>query len=137
MEFRPIGHVRNDIEGQSDLEGREEKLSVIELLPEYVDGLYRIEWHSEVEILFHLDRSQGYEMVIRPRNDPANPEVGVFATRSPNRPNGIAVTRVKVIEHSGNRLVVKGLDAFNGTPVIDIKCVSWPPANMPKGMNKD
>jgi len=133
MEFRPIGYVRNEIERRMDRERVLETVSEIELLPEYEEGLYRIEWHAELDVLFHLDRSRDYEMVIRPRGDPSNPEVGVFGTRSPRRPNGIGVTRVKLIEHRGNKLLVKGLDAMNGSPIIDIKCVSWPPANMPEG----
>jgi tRNA-Thr(GGU) m(6)t(6)A37 methyltransferase TsaA len=60
-------------------------------------------------------------MKLHPKGNPDNPLVGVFASRSPNRPNPIGVTRVKLLKVNGNILTVKGLDAFNGTPVIDIK----------------
>jgi tRNA-Thr(GGU) m(6)t(6)A37 methyltransferase TsaA len=60
-------------------------------------------------------------MKLHPKGNPDNPLVGVFASRSPNRPNPIGVTKVKLLEVRGNILVVKGLDALNGTPVLDIK----------------
>lgn len=118
MEVVPIGFVRNDAEEDTDFENL---VSEIEILPEYADGLYRIEENEEIDIIFLFDRSTFYKMMVHPHHDPSQPEVGVFASRSPKRPNFLGLTRVKLLERRGNMLVVKGLDAFNGTPVIDIK----------------
>jgi formylmethanofuran dehydrogenase subunit E len=118
MEMVPIGFVRNDAEEDTDFENL---VSEIEILPEYADGLYRIEEDEEIDIIFLFDRSTFYKMMVHPHNEPSQPEVGVFASRSPRRPNFLGLTRVKLLERRGNMLVVKGLDAFNGTPVIDIK----------------
>jgi tRNA-Thr(GGU) m(6)t(6)A37 methyltransferase TsaA len=60
-------------------------------------------------------------MKVHPHHDPNQAEVGVFASRSPKRPNFLGLTRVRLLERNGNILVVKGLDAFDGTPVVDIK----------------
>jgi tRNA (Thr-GGU) A37 N-methylase len=60
-------------------------------------------------------------MRVHPFHDPTYPEVGLFAFRSPTRPNPIGLSRVRLIERRDNVLVVKGLDAYNGTPVLDIK----------------
>jgi len=118
MEVVPIGYVHNSAEEDTDFEGL---VSEIEILPEYAEGLHRIEENEELDIVFLFDRSTFYKMRVHPHHDPTQPEVGVFASRSPKRPNFLGLTRVRLLERRGNVLVVKGLDAFNGTPVIDIK----------------
>jgi len=118
MWVEPIGRVCNAAEEKQDFEGL---ISEIEVFPEFAEGLYRIEDVPELLILFVFDRSTSYEMHVHPRGDLRNPEVGVFASRSPNRPNFIGVTQVELLRREGNVLTVKGLDALNGTPVIDIK----------------
>ena len=118
MEVVPIGYVHNGAEEDTDFEGL---VSEIEILPEYAEGLHRIEENEELDIVFLFDRSTFYKMRAHPHHDPTQPEVGVFASRSPKRPNFLGLTRVRLLERRGNVLVVKGLDAFNGTPVIDIK----------------
>lgn len=118
MEIKPIGYVRNDAETDVDFN---QLISRIEILPEYVDGLYRIEDCEELEIIFYFHRSSSYKLRVHPHHDPTQPEVGVFSSRSPNRPNFLGLTRVQLLRRDGNVLFVKGLDAFNGTPVIDIK----------------
>jgi tRNA-Thr(GGU) m(6)t(6)A37 methyltransferase TsaA len=118
METAPIGYVRNSAEEDTDFENL---VSEIEILPEYAEGLHRIEESEELDIIFLFDRSTFYEMRVHPHHDPSQPEVGVFASRSPKRPNFLGLTRAKLLGRRGNVLVVKGLDAFNGTPVLDIK----------------
>jgi tRNA-Thr(GGU) m(6)t(6)A37 methyltransferase TsaA len=118
MEISPIGYVRNKDEEDTRFE---DMTSEIEILPEFAGGLYRIEECEELDVIFLFDRSSFYKMKVHPRHDPTQPEVGVFASRSPKRPNFLGLTRVKLLDHRENILVVKGLDAFNGTPVIDIK----------------
>lgn len=118
LKLEPIGYVRNEIEESTDFT---DVVSEIVILPELVDGLYRIDESKEIDVLFWFDRSTGPKMRLHPKGDPDIPLVGVFATRSPNRPNPIGVTRVRLMSVNGNILTVKGLDAFNGTPVLDIK----------------
>ncbi|MDD1770698.1 MAG: tRNA (N6-threonylcarbamoyladenosine(37)-N6)-methyltransferase TrmO [Methanomassiliicoccales archaeon] len=98
----------------------------IEILPELEEGLDGIESQKEIIVLFHFDRSDGYDLKLHPRNDESNPLLGVFATRSPRRPNPIGMAQVELLGRKGNRLKVRGLDAFNGTPILDIKpVVRW------------
>jgi len=102
-------------------------VSTILIDPEFAEGLYRIEECQELDVLFVFDRSEGYDMLVHPRGDPANPLMGVFATRSPRRPSPIGLTRVRLLERRDNMLTVKGLDAFLGTPIVDIKRASAGP----------
>jgi len=118
--LEPIGYVRNDIERSTDFS---DVVSEIVMQEDLVEGLYRIEESKEIEVVFWFDRSLPARMKLHPKGNPNAPLVGVFASRSPNRPNPIGVTRVQLIAIMGNILTVKGLDAFNGTPVIDIKPV--------------
>lgn len=123
MEIQPIGYVRNSAEEKTKWD---DLISEIEILPEYEDGLYRIEEMPEIFVLFYFDRSEGIRMRVHPMHDDSIPEVGVFASRSPTRPNFLGLSRVRLLERRENILVVKGLDALNGTPVIDIKpAVPW------------
>ena len=118
LKLEPIGFVRNDIEDSTDFSN---VVSEIAIREDLVEGLFRLEESEEIDIIFWFDRSIGSKPKLHPKGDPSNPLVGVFASRSPNRPNPIGVTRVKLLEVRGNILVVKGLDALNGTPVLDIK----------------
>ncbi len=118
LNLEPIGFVRNGEEENSDFS---DVVSEIVIRMELAEGLFRIEEMDEIDVLFWFDRSSGPQMKVHPKGNPDNPLVGVFASRSPNRPNPIGVTRVKLLSVEGNILTVKGLDALNGTPVIDIK----------------
>ena len=80
--------------------------------------------HLEILYVFHLADDGNIQSAARnPRNDPAYPKVGIFAQRGKNRPNKIGATIVELIGKEGDTLFVKGLDAIDGTPVIDIKPV--------------
>ncbi|HEY3419310.1 MAG TPA: tRNA (N6-threonylcarbamoyladenosine(37)-N6)-methyltransferase TrmO [Methanomassiliicoccales archaeon] len=118
LNIEPIGYVRNDIESSMDFT---DVVSEIVIEEDLVEGLYRIEESKEIDVIFWFDRSRPARMKLHPKGNPSDPLVGVFASRSPDRPNPIGVTRVQLIAIMGNILTVKGLDAFNGTPVIDIK----------------
>jgi tRNA-Thr(GGU) m(6)t(6)A37 methyltransferase TsaA len=74
-------------------------------------------------VLTWLDRSRRDILRVHPRGDPANPEQGVFNTRSPDRPNPIGLHRVEVVSINGNRLRVRNLEALDGTPILDVKPV--------------
>ena len=97
----------------------------IEILPEYLEGLLGIEQFSHVNVLYWLhenDHEQGRSVLqVHPCGNETNPLTGVFATHSPRRPNPIALTRCRVKAVEGSRIVVDEIDAFDGSPVIDIK----------------
>src|SRR5215510_10631929 len=91
----------------------------LEILPEYELGLTDIEGFSHLYVIWVFDRSDGYELLGTPPTD-TKPH-GVFATRSPRRPNPIGLTVVKLIARVGANLQVVGVDMLDGTPILDIK----------------
>ncbi|WP_231585506.1 MULTISPECIES: tRNA (N6-threonylcarbamoyladenosine(37)-N6)-methyltransferase TrmO [unclassified Methanosarcina] len=119
IEMFPIGYVENDYLEPVYDENIYRKISKLILNEEFVEGLQRIEDFEKLQILFYFSKSEDYELVRRRRID--GELSGVFASRTPHRPNGIGLTLVDLLKVEGNVLYVKGLDAINGTPVIDIK----------------
>ncbi|MDD4750141.1 MAG: tRNA (N6-threonylcarbamoyladenosine(37)-N6)-methyltransferase TrmO [Methanosarcinaceae archaeon] len=119
IELMPIGYVENDYFEPGYKEEVFQKISKIVLKAEFAKGLFRLDDFEKLYILFHFSKSGGYKMVQRRRYD--GKLSGVFACRSPHRPNGIGLTLVKLLKIEGNVLYVKGLDAINKTPVLDIK----------------
>jgi len=101
------------------LGARHEAEGVLEILPEFEEGLKDIEGFSHLFVIWVFDRSEGFQLVGRPPTDP-RPH-GVFATRSPFRPNPIGLTVVRMLSREGRRLHVKGVDMLDGTPILDIK----------------
>jgi tRNA-Thr(GGU) m(6)t(6)A37 methyltransferase TsaA len=95
----------------------------LELVADVEPALDGIAPGADLVILTWLDRSRRDVLRVHPRGDPANPMAGVFATRSPDRPNPIGLHRVTVREIDGVRLKVGPIEALDGTPVIDIKPV--------------
>ena len=95
--------------------------SRIVLDPAFVPALGGLEAGQQVLVLFAFDRSEGYELFQHPRGDTSRPRRGVFALRSPRRPNPIGATEVTLLSIEEDGLRVRGLDALNGTPVLDIK----------------
>lgn len=102
-------------------------VSIIELNSSFTeDALLQIEAFSHAEIIFYFHRVEDakIEMGARhPRNNKDWPKAGIFAQRGKNRPNRLGASIVKIIKHKGTRLFVQGLDAVDGTPVLDIKPV--------------
>ena len=94
--------------------------------PRYREALAGVVAGADLVVLTWLDRGRRDVLVTRPRNDPERAQTGVFATRSPHRPNPIGLHRVRVIEVDGTRVRVDHLEALDGTPVIDIKPVLGP-----------
>ena len=119
VEFTPIGYVENDYLEPEYKEEVYQKVSKIIIKKDLVDGLYRVEELEKLYILFYFSKSKGCKLIHRRRYD--GEMSGVFASRSPYRPNGIGLTIVELLKVEGNVLYVKGLDAINGTPVLDIK----------------
>jgi len=129
--LRPIGYVRVGVPDdvvRSSVEGVE---GSIEVLPEYEEGLEGLDGFSHIIVIAYLHKIQPGDRArlrARPKKwvrlgipEEAVPEVGVFSTDSPYRPNPIALTIVRLLGRSGRILRVSGLDLFDGTPVLDIK----------------
>ena len=124
--MQPIGHVRSAERGpREDFWGE----VVCEIVLEQgftSDALTGLMDFSHIEVLFQLDRVTEHAIVRgsrRPRENPNWPETGVFAQRGKNRPNRIGATICQVLSVEGTTVKVKGLDALDGTPVLDIKPV--------------
>jgi tRNA-Thr(GGU) m(6)t(6)A37 methyltransferase TsaA len=88
-----------------------------------VDALRGVERGDEVIVLTWLDRADRDVLVVHPRGDTSRPLAGVFATRSPHRPNPIGLHRVEVESIEGARMKVHNLEALDGTPIVDVKAV--------------
>ena len=88
-------------------------------MPEFAPGLLDIEGFSHLYVIWAFDRSEGFDLMAHPPSD--NRPHGVFATRSPLRPNPIALSVVELLARDGNKLRVRGLDMLDGTPILDIK----------------
>ena len=130
-EVVPIGRVHGSLEDPAEApkQGHEGAPDArIEILPAFVEALDAIEPGDEIVLLTWFHEADREVLKVHPRDDPGNPLTGVFATRSADRPNPIGLHRVEVLEVQDERwLTVRGLEAIDGTPVIDIKPVLEPP----------
>ena len=121
--FRPIAHVRSAYSDTSQipkgLGAKHEAEGIIEVEPDLEEGLSDIEGFSHLFIIWVFDRSDRVELIGTPPCD-TTPH-GVFATRSPYRPNPIGLTVVQLLRREGHSLHVHGIDMLDGTPVLDIK----------------
>jgi tRNA-Thr(GGU) m(6)t(6)A37 methyltransferase TsaA len=133
----PIGVVRSPYKHTSEipkgLGTKHEANGILKILPEFEAGLADIEGFSHLFVIWEFDRSDGFELLTAPPFD-TQPH-GVFATRSPRRPNPIGLTVVELIRRAGNELHVHGVDMLDGTPILDIKpyMSSIPPENLRRG----
>ncbi len=121
FQFKSIGYVENEFEESTSPELFRVSTSRIMLAPELVEGLTGLEIGMRILIIFVFHRSEGFELLQHPRGDRSRPKRGVFALHSPNRPNSLGITKVELFAIEGNTLSVRGLDALNGSPVLDIK----------------
>jgi tRNA-Thr(GGU) m(6)t(6)A37 methyltransferase TsaA len=94
--------------------------------PAVLPGLRDLRVGSEVLVLTWLDRADRDTLLVHPRDDPANPETGVFSTRSADRPNPVGLHRVEILAIDGPRVQVRNLEALDGTPIVDLKPVLHP-----------
>jgi len=121
--MQAIGYVRSPYKEPKDvpkgLGAKHEAEGELEILPDYAAGLTDIEGFSHLYVLWLFDRSQGFDLTASPPSD--NRTHGVFATRSPRRPNAIGLTVVELLARDGPRLRVRGIDMLEGTPILDIK----------------
>jgi len=122
MTLKPIGIVRKGIKraAKGDWEKTISEIVINTSLTEALDGL---EEFSHIVVLYWMHQAVSGEvpLKIHPRGKQELPLLGLFATRTPNRPNRIGIATVRLLERQGNILRVEGLDAIDGTPVIDIK----------------
>lgn len=122
MAFDPIGYVRCEVPDDAIARQRRTLRATVEVLPQYAAGLDGIEAYSHLIVVFWMHRATpSRELHCHPRGDQALEPVGVFAARGRNHPNPLGLAVVELLERRDNRLEVRKLDAFDGTPVIDIK----------------
>ncbi len=120
----PVGFVRSAVKRVADAprQGREAGTeAAIEVLPAYGEGLGGLAPGMRLLVVCWMHLASRDELLLRPRGDPDAPVAGVFATRSPNRPNPLAVYTVDLLAVEGLRLAVRGIDAVDGTPVLDLR----------------
>jgi tRNA-Thr(GGU) m(6)t(6)A37 methyltransferase TsaA len=123
ISMQAIGQVRSPYKDASEipkgLGATHEAEGFLELLAEFEPGLTDIEGFSHLIVIWAFDRSEGYTLVGTPPTD--DRPHGVFATRSPRRPNPIGLTVVELLGREGASLRVRGIDMLEGTPILDIK----------------
>ena len=120
MQLKPIGIIHSPYKNrkESPPQGREE-ICWIEVSEQYAEGLKDIDGFSHLILLYWFHQGKDYTLLVK---TPWSPELhGLFSTRSPDRPNALGFAVVELIERKGNKLKVKGLDALEGTPLLDIK----------------
>ncbi|HNV37902.1 MAG TPA: tRNA (N6-threonylcarbamoyladenosine(37)-N6)-methyltransferase TrmO [Methanoculleus sp.] len=122
VDLNPIGHVSSPYKEKKDAprQGRlTDTEATIVIDDHYLPALFRVEEKKHLFVLCWFDRADRTALRATPPHNPV--EHGVFATRSPNRPNPISLSLVDVIDITGNTIRVRGLEALDGTPVLDIK----------------
>jgi tRNA-Thr(GGU) m(6)t(6)A37 methyltransferase TsaA len=123
MEVQPIGMIHSPVTELTE-EQWGDVISEIHLDERYAPGLQGIDSWSHIMVVYYMHQAPfdlDKDLIRRPRSRQDMPEIGVFANRSPNRPNGIGITTAEVIKVEANVLTVRRLDAIDGTPVLDIK----------------
>jgi tRNA-Thr(GGU) m(6)t(6)A37 methyltransferase TsaA len=122
--MHPIGVVRSPFTETSQIPkgcGAEHLAEgTLEIAPEFEPGLADIDGFSHLYVIWVFDRATGYDLTAHPPTDEKRPH-GVFATRSPRRPNAIGLTVVELLRREGAKLFVRGVDMLDGTPILDIK----------------
>jgi tRNA-Thr(GGU) m(6)t(6)A37 methyltransferase TsaA len=113
--LKPVGIIR-----------KTDEKNWIEIFDEFTDALLGLDGFSHIYVLYWFDQNDSAEkrrtLQVHPRKDPGNPLTGVFATHSPRRPNLVALTLCKLESIVGNIIHIEEIDAYDGSPVIDIKC---------------
>lgn len=133
IRFKPIGYIESPYKDLDEIPRQSvyasDKTAVIQVLDSFKEGLQGLDQYTHIIILFQFHRSRGYSLTARPHG--SQEEKGVFATRSPHRPNPIGLTISRLLHIEGTRITIQGVDMVDGTPVLDIKPYS--PGLMPSG----
>jgi tRNA-Thr(GGU) m(6)t(6)A37 methyltransferase TsaA len=124
IELTPVGKIESELTDPASApkqgrEGAPDAWLVFD--PAVLDALEGIEEGADVIVLTWLDRARRDVLRVHPRDDPANPLQGVFNTRSADRPNPIGLHPVQIVSIDGTRVRVRGLEAIDGTPIVDVK----------------
>jgi tRNA-Thr(GGU) m(6)t(6)A37 methyltransferase TsaA len=125
-EIRPIGYVESSLVDRETApkqgyEGAPDAWLVFN--PDVAEGIRDLAVGADVFVLTWLHQARRDVLAVHPRDDPRNPETGVFSTRSQDRPNPIGLHRVHIAAIDGPRVLVRDLEAFDGTPIVDVKPV--------------
>ena len=125
-EIRPVGHVESPLVDRASapkqgFEGAPQAWLVFH--SDVTEGIRDLAVGAEVFVLTWLHQARRDVLAVHPRDDPRNPETGVFSTRSQDRPNPIGLHRVTIAAVDGLRVLVRDLEAFDGTPILDVKPV--------------
>ncbi len=133
--FDPIGYVKTQLSDEEIRKADSDIISQIVIKKEYLEALTGLEGYSHLFVISYLNKLRDFEvgvLKVKPRRLTRYglkleelPEVGVFAIDSPTRPNPIGLSLVEIIKIEKNIITVKGLDLFNGTPILDIKPYSY------------
>ncbi|MCJ8173005.1 tRNA (N6-threonylcarbamoyladenosine(37)-N6)-methyltransferase TrmO [Clostridium botulinum] len=123
IKLNPIGYIKSPFKNLEDIPPQniyaKDKKALIEIKEELVEGLKDLDKNSHIIILFYFNKSKDCDLITKtPWSDEKK---GVFSTRSPRRPNPIGLSIVKLIEIDHNKIIIKGIDMLDGTPVLDIK----------------
>jgi len=123
-----IGMLHGDIASRDDAPknySESNRVGTIEVFPQYTEGLEGIVPGQTIVVLFWLHEARRDILKVHPRGDKSRNQRGVFTTRSPIRPNPIAISELKVLTVKDNFIEVSRLDILDGTPIVDIKKKIW------------
>lgn len=121
ISLKPIGFIHNNL-GQRRFNQWSDTESELVIDREYTDALYGLTDYSHIEVLFYLhEMKHPFRSLIHPTGNPEYPKMGAFATRTPNRPCRIGLTTCALLSLDDNIIRVRGLDAYDGSPILDIK----------------
>jgi len=127
IQFTPIGYINTPHKSLENMPiqpaGAKSVKGQIEIIPAFMEGLLDIEGFSHITLFYHLHKVNGYKLKVTPFMD--TKEHGIFACKSPTRPNALGMSTVKLLAVEGNVLYVEEVDMLDGTPLIDIKPY-WP-----------
>lgn len=123
IKFSPIGYINSPFKRTDEVPRQSiyavDKTAIIELKQEYKDGLKDLDRFSHIVVLFYFHESKDFDLLTYPHG--CIEKKGVFASRSPRRPNSIGLSIVKLLKIDECRLEIQGIDMLDGTPVLDIK----------------